>query len=278
MFSKNFFGLKIGPSEPVRLMGVLNLSPESFYKPSIVSNYDSVQVQVLRFQNDGAEILDLGPKSTAPIDIYGKPTSITPEVEIKRLKEPLKAILDLNIKPILSIDTQSAKVAEYALKNGCQIVNDISGFHDPAMVDVISEYDAGAVIMPAKDRPGDVFTIPDIILSLKNSLQKAEKKGIDLTKIILDPGIGGWISTRKPQNDFDLIRNLKQLRTIGEHCILVAVSRKSFIGAVLTAPPEERLYGSLAATAVAIINGADIVRTHDVRPTKDVLRITEKLR
>ena len=278
MFSKNFFGLKIGPSEPVRVMGVLNLSPESFYQPSVVMNYDTVQAKALRFQNEGADLLDLGSKSTAPVDIYGKPNNITPEEEIKRLETPLKAITDLNTKLILSVDTQSAKVAEYALKNGCKIVNDISGFHDPAMVNVIAEYGAAAVIMPAKEHPGDVFTLPDILTALRDSIQKAEKKNIDLSKIILDPGIGGWVSTRRPQHDFDLIKNLKHLRSLGEYCILVAISRKSFIGVILAAPPEERLYGSLAATTVAILNGADIVRTHDVRPTKDTLRIAEKFR
>jgi dihydropteroate synthase len=273
----NLFGLEIGINVPVRLMGVLNLSPESFYRGSIVQTYESTKARMLRFIDDGAEILDLGPKSTAPIDIYGQPNYISSKEEIERLKIPLEVYNDLNSKVLLSIDTQSSEVAEYGLSMGAHIINDISGFKDKKILDFIHSYNAGAVIMPAKEKPGDIFRVTEIKRSLQDSLKLAEMKGINPSKIILDPGIGGWVPERKPDDDYNILKQLEKIR-IDSLPILVAISRKSFIGATLSAPPEERLHGSIAATAISVVNGANIIRTHDVRATKDAIRIAEKLR
>jgi dihydropteroate synthase len=258
-------------------MGVLNLSPESFYRESVVQTYESTKARMLRFIDDGAEILDLGPKSTAPIDIYGQPNYISPKEEIERLKIPLEVYNDLNSKILVSIDTQSSEVAEYGLSMGAHIINDISGFKDIKILDVISSYNAGAVIMPANENPGDVFKISEIQSYLGKSIKLAEMKGISPSRIILDPGIGGWVPERKPNDDYNILKCLEEIR-IKSLPILVAISRKSFIGVTLSAPPEERLHGSIAATAIAVVNGANVIRTHDVRATKDAVRIAEKLR
>lgn len=270
-------GLKIGFGQPVRLMAVLNLSPESFYRPSVTQTYQMTKQRILRFIEEKADIIDLGPKSTAPVDIYGRPTFITPEEEIARLKIPLEIISELNPSVLISIDTQSSVVAEYGLKNGAHIINDISGFKDPKMPEIIARHDAGCVIMPAKEKPGDIYQMAQIIEFFRQAVAKAEQAGMDITKIIIDPGIGGWVSERTPKNDYDIIKSLSQLKVL-ELPILVAISRKSFIGSVLGAPPENRLYGSLAATAIAVQNGADVVRTHDIKETLDAVRIAEQFR
>ncbi|MFW9928301.1 MAG: dihydropteroate synthase [Candidatus Thorarchaeota archaeon] len=275
--TNNLFGLLIGPGAPVRLMGVLNLSPESFYKESVVQSYEHIKNRINRFIHEGAEILDLGPKSTAPVDIYGKPTYITPEEEILRLKIPLEVLNEIKSEVLISIDTQSPVVANYCINQGATIINDISGFHDPKMAEIVSSHQVGAVIMATKEKPGDVYTLNDIRNALTNSVSIAEDKGVDLNKLILDPGIGGWVSSRHYSHDYEIIKQLEKIR-IRELPILVAISRKSFIGAVLAAPPEDRLYGSLAATAIAVLNGANIIRTHDLKPTKDAVKIAEKLR
>lgn len=273
----DLFGLSIGSLEPVRLMGVLNLSPESFYKESVVQTLEKTKSRIKKFVNEGAEILDFGAKSTAPVDIYGRPNFVSPEEEIKRLTIPLKAFEELDTDVLISIDTQSSEVAKFGLSNGAKIINDISGFKDPEMTNIISSYGAGAVIMPAKEKPGDAYTIPQIKKSLSESLLKAENSGMDLSKIILDPGIGGWVPQRTPKDDYNILKNLDKIR-VYSHPILVALSRKSFIGATLAAPPEKRFFGSLAATAIAVVNGANIIRTHDILGTKDVIRIAEQLR
>ncbi|OLS25898.1 MAG: Dihydropteroate synthase [Candidatus Heimdallarchaeota archaeon LC_3] len=272
-----FFKQEVSTHYSVKIMGVLNLSPESFYKHSIVQSLESVKSRISHFINEGAEILDFGPKSTAPLNIYGNPNYISIKEEIKRLKIPLKAVSELNTDILISIDTQSAEVANYGLENGAHIINDISGFKDPKMARIIATYDAGSVIMSTKEKPGDMFLIEDIKKSLLMSISHAEDQGVDINKIILDPGIGGWVSTRLPENDFEIIRRLSEIR-VKPLPILVSISRKSFIGAVLSLPPEERLYGSISATAVAVVNGANIIRTHDVRATRDAIRIAEKLR
>ncbi len=117
------FEQEVNSNYSVKIMGVLNLSPESFYKLSVVQSLESIKARITHFINEGAEILDFGPKSTAPLDIYGNPTHISAEEEIKRLKIPLEAVADLNTKILVSIDTQSAEVAEYGLKNGAHLIN-----------------------------------------------------------------------------------------------------------------------------------------------------------
>jgi dihydropteroate synthase len=158
------------------------------------------------------------------------------------------------------------------------IINDISGFKsDPKLVDVISNHSASAIVMACRQIPGDVFLIDDVLKELEASIHLGLNAGIEKSRIIIDPGLGGWVPQRQIEDDYNLIKHLMILREL-KHCILVGISRKSFIGKVLNSPPEDRLWGSLAATTVAILNGTHIIRTHDVKPTRDVCIITDYMR
>ncbi len=253
------------------IMTVINISPESFFKGSI-KNTDNLSENIHKAINEGADIIDIGAASTAPPE-YGTPP-ITREEELRRIKNALQEILEINTE--FSIDTMHSEVAEYALKKGVRIINDVSGLkNDTNMAKVIADYDAYIIIMACKNAPGDVGKIYEIKTELRKSIDIAIKAGIDPEKIIIDPGIGFG----KPyEQDLEIIQKLQQFRTINKP-ILVGVSRKSFIGKVLeNVPPEKRLFGSLSATAIAVYNGAHIIRTHDTKETYDVVRIAYSIK
>ncbi|MCK4481030.1 MAG: dihydropteroate synthase, partial [Candidatus Lokiarchaeota archaeon] len=169
-------------------------------------------------------------------------------------------------------DTQYREVAEIAFKIATKtniriIINDVSCLKsDSTLADFIIEKDLPLIIMASKKIPGDLCTIEEIIEEFKKTIEHLIKKGYDENKIILDPGIGHWIEEKNHIYDLKIIGNLNKLKELNKP-ILVAISRKSFIGTTLNIPdPEKRLNGTLAATAIAIFNGAHIVRTHDVTP------------
>jgi dihydropteroate synthase len=265
-------GLKIGDLHPARLMGVINLSQESFYKGSVAKSSREAVDRAVSMVEEGAEILDIGAMSTAP-----KVKHKTYSQERERLIPILKQILD-NVEVPISIDTYRSKVADEALNLGANIINDISGFKkDPKIIDVLKDHDAPAIIMATDKKPGDPHTIDQIIDSLLRSINLADKKGYDTDKIVIDPGIGLWVPTKVYKYNLDIINNLERFRCIGSP-ILVGISRKSFIGDVLgRSNPFERLKGTLAATAIAVYNGAHIVRTHDVGETYDIVRLSQRL-
>jgi dihydropteroate synthase len=266
-------GIPIGDTHPVRLMGVINLSPESFYEGSVFLKIEEVIAKAREMIDQGCDIIDVGGRSTA-LGVE----SISISTEKERVLPVLKALLNVITKPI-SVDTQYAAVAGEALKLGCHIINDVSGLNaDPEMSSLLGEYDCPIIIMATKKVPGDCLTMPEIIEALSKSVMNATKHGIDPHKIVVDPGIGKWISTKLPQYNLKIINQLQKLRKLGKP-ILVGVSRKSFIGEILQKPqPKDRLSGSLAATAIAVYNGAHIIRTHDVGMTRDIIKISESLR
>jgi dihydropteroate synthase len=264
-------------------MVAFNLSPESFYAGSVIrsDNRFSLEQQMQVFAAEGAEIFDFGPKSSAPFDLYGRPTQISPQEEIERLKLVFDIYQELSLSShsLVSVDTQNNVVAEYALKREADIINDISGLQqDPDLAKIIADYDAGVILMAAKSQPGDVYKIPEVIDVLQHSSNQAIKAGIKKEKIIIDPGIGGWIPERTHDDDFQLIAKLPYIKTKLKFPTLIALSRKSFIGKILKLPAQERLFGSLGATTVAVLQGADIIRTHDIRETRDTVKIAEQFR
>ncbi len=266
-------GVRIGDRHPVGIMGVINLSPESFYSGSVVQEVKPTLKLAVEMVNQGCNFLDIGGRSTAP---GVEKISITTEKE--RVLPVLKVLLDEISIPI-SVDTQYAEVAEEALKLGCHIINDVSGLQtDPKLIDVVKDYDSSLILMATEKVPGDRLKMNDIISALKNSMEIASSKGLDLKKIIIDPGVGKWVPSKIHKYDLQIINQLQLLRELGRP-ILVGISRKSFIGTLLQkSDPQDRLYGSLAATAIAIYNGAHIIRTHDPSDTIDVIRIAEALR
>ncbi|AAL81420.1 dihydropteroate synthase [Pyrococcus furiosus DSM 3638] len=259
-----------------KVMGVINVSPESFFKGSVKRGEELIETAV-RMVEEGAAFIDIGAKSTAPY----LETEIPVEEEIRRAVEAIRAIRDAVDVPI-SIDTTNAKVAEEAIKAGADIVNDVTGLKgDPEMVKVVKEYDVPVVICAHQENVRN-FSDPvhEVIDSLKESLQIAYKNGIEKENIAIDPAIGFFRPEYPPWYVWDskVIANLKLLKVFGLP-ILVGISRKSFIGAITgREDPSERLEGSLAATAIAVLNGANIIRAHDVKETLDVIKVADFIR
>jgi dihydropteroate synthase len=255
-------GLVIGPEYPVRVMGVINLSPESFYKGAFADSVDKFQEIIETISNNGADIIDIGGASTAPKHVYDTP-GISVEKEIERVSQALESI-KVSKYPPLSIDTTSSKVAEIALDLGVTLVNDISGLHaDSKMVELVVDRDTPVVLMANCGTP--CKSVKESIETLRESLDIARKAGIKPEKIIIDPGIGFG---KPPEVDVAILRELNRFSRLG-HPLLIGVSRKAFIGHLLDQPnPDDRLIGSIVATTIAVMNGANVIRTHDVKETK----------
>ncbi len=264
-------GIKVGDRYPAHVMGVVNLSPESFYESSVV-NPDSALDVSLKMVENGAAFLDLGARST-----WRYSEKITRKEELERIL-PVLETLEGNVDAVISVDTMFSDIAEEALKRGAEIVNDVSGFTaDPKMIEVIADYGCPAIVMASKKLPGDPLGMDSIIEALDSTIQAAEAGGIGPEKLILDPAIGRWTDEKLPIYDFETLDDFERLK-IFEKPLLAALSRKSFIGEVLEKPATERLYGSLAAAAIAVYKGAHIIRTHDVPETFDVVKLSGTLR
>jgi dihydropteroate synthase len=265
-------GLKVGDEHPVRIMGVLNLSQESFYKSSVV-NMDSILDKAHSMVDSGATILDIGARSTW---MLAKPV-ISREEEIQRLAPALDILKD-NVDALISVDTMFADIAERSLELGADMINDVSGFKaDERMLDVLVEHDCPVVAMATDKIPGDPIGMDAIMDSLAGIIRQAHDKGMDTSKLILDPAIGKWVPEKIPIYDFETIDQFERLKVF-QKPLLAAISRKSCIDAVLHRPAEERLYGTLAATAIVVHKGAHIIRTHDVPQTMDVVRVAAAMR
>jgi dihydropteroate synthase len=281
IYANLFDLLEIGDDFPTIIMGVLNLSPESFYKGSVYEELDHLERATLRMVDNGAKIFDLGARSTAP---WSKKISV--DEELKRFTPAMKKVCEIIPNNfIISVDTQYHKVAERALKlsrefNKKIIINDVSCLKtDPKLREFIIKNKLPIILMASKKIPGDLLTIEEIINEFKQTIKHLKSKGYDDNKIILDPGIGHWVQEKTYKYDLKIIHNLSKLKTL-QKVILVAISRKSFIGSTLDLPdPQDRLNGTLSATAIAVFNGAYIVRTHDVsQQLKEIIKMAEEIR
>ncbi|HEY6586350.1 MAG TPA: dihydropteroate synthase [Candidatus Methanoperedens sp.] len=270
MIEKTIAGLKVGDDQPVRIMGVINLSKESFYKNSVVSPVH-VRDAALKMINEGADLIDVGARSTWPLA-----AKISKDEERSRLIPAVRALADIPVP--VCVDTMFSDLAEEALLAGAKIINDVSGFtNDEKMMDVAGKYACPVILMASNNIPGDPVGMDAIIESLGRIIERAQNCGISPDSIIVDPAIGKWTPEKLPIYDYETIDNIARLR-IFKKPILAAISRKSFIGDILNKPATERLYGSLAATAIAVRNGAHIIRTHDVAPTADAVRVARAAR
>ena len=264
-------GLKVGDQHPAHVMGVINLSPESFYEGSIASSESALDV-ARKMVDSGATFLDLGARST-----WRFSEAISRKEEIERLL-PVLDTLEGNVDAVISVDTMFSEIAEEALKRGADVINDVSGFTaDPRMIEVVADHGCPAVVMASNKIPGDPLGMDSIIEALDSIIQAAEAGGIVPESLILDPAIGRWTEEKLPMYDFETLDDFERLK-IFEKPLLAALSRKSFIGDVLGKPATERLYGSLAAAAIAVYKGAHIIRTHDVPETSDVIKLSGALR
>jgi len=273
----------VGGKNPVRIMGILNTSPESFYKKSIHTIKIDVKNSVKQMEHDGADFIDIGGMSTAPY----LSTIVSEKTETKRVLDAIKIVQNVSNLPI-SVDTCRSNVAKAVLEQGIEIINDISGLKfDEKMKDVVSEFRPSLILCAydSKTVLGNDVTITKKLLS--DSLKIAKKSHISSDKIILDPAVGFFRKTGKGpfftkiktdwvKRDLSIIKNLKKIKQ--KFPILVSVSNKSFVGEIISkSNPSDRLFGSIAAEAISVLNGADIVRTHNVDATKDAIRIALKL-
>lgn len=272
----NLVGMKISANEPVRIQGVINLSPESFYKGSIKTGPGKILQTALQHVKAGAEIIDVGAKSTAPY----LETQISPEEETRRAIKGINIIIDEIKKPI-SIDTTRGVVAKTAIEAGAKMINDVSGFNDdPEMAKVTAELDVPVIIGAWNINRFKGNPTERVIDALKDSLKIAKEVGVNPNKIIVDPAIGfhriddfEWYKI-----DAHLLMNIQQMITNLSQPICIGLSRKSFIGHILKIKhPKKRLAGSLGATSIAVLHGANIIRTHDVKETLESVRIIERI-
>lgn len=268
-------GLDVGDSNPVRVMAVLNVSPESFYQGSVQVHREQIIAQAQAMVDAGANIIDVGAMSTAP---YLK-TAISAEEESERLSRAIAAIAPSVSIPI-SADTKRAAPARAALAAGATIINDVGGLkYDQHMAEFIANTSAGLIIMASEPAPQPGSPMVRIRAALQESLSIADHAGIPREHIVLDPGIGFFRQPEILWHEWDrvVLQELASLRELG-FPLLVGVSRKSFIGKVLDQPnAADRLIGSLTCAAIAVYNGAHVIRAHDVRETVEAVRMAEWL-
>jgi dihydropteroate synthase len=247
-------------------MAVVNATPDSFSGDGVGDDVDAAVALAALAEGEGADFVDVGAESTRPRHI-----PIAMDEELRRLLPTIRALAERVSLPI-SVDTSKAQVAEAALDAGASIVNDVRGFtRDPELAQVVARRGVPAIIMHDVPPDGHGDLVTSIVQELSRRLDLAVAAGVAWEKLIVDPGFGFGKDWRQ---NLELLRRLGELRVLGRP-ILVGFSRKSTIGRVLGLPESDRLEGTLATTALAIANGADIVRVHDVRPNLRATRMTD---
>ncbi|MCS7082063.1 MAG: dihydropteroate synthase [Bacteroidetes bacterium] len=266
----------------VMVMGVLNVTPDSFSDGGLYMDPEAALRRAEEMLAEGAEILDIGGESTRPKGrFYGEGAQpVSAEEELRRILPVIEAIRSRFPEAILSVDTYKASVARAALEAGAHMINDISGgTFDPDMLPTVAAFGAPIVLMHLVGSPRHIVheapfvdVVAEVKAALARAVRRAEEAGIQYC--LIDPGFGFG---KRPSDNLRLVRDLDRLQSLGRP-IVIGVSRKSTLGVVLGgAPPSARLYAGLAATAVAVLRGARVIRTHDVRPTVELVRTLEAI-
>jgi dihydropteroate synthase len=270
------------------VMGILNITPDSFSGDGIIAQGDPIQTAVEQsrsFLVSGADILDVGGESTRP---GSEPLGA--EAEMERVIPVIEALVTEFPDALISIDTYKATVAETALNAGAHIINDVWGLRaDPALAQVAAKNNAPVILMHNRSNPASVEVreqlgnayigaeyddlLEDVRRELMDSVRIAEQAGIESERIILDPGIGFG---KTVAHNLELIRRLDEIRALG-YPVLLGPSRKSFIGFTLDLPADQRVEGTAAAISVGITRGADIIRVHDVEHMVRVAKMTDAI-
>ena len=267
----------INPKRETLVMGIVNVTPDSFsdggkfFSPEVAISHASKLIR------QGADIIDIGGESTRP----GAEQVSEPE-ELKRVIPVIEKIRTDNPTILISIDTTKASVAKHAVEAGADIINDVSGLSfDKNMIGIVESFNIPIVIMHMKGNPQNMQLNPkykdivnEILDFFKKKIKIAIQSGINRSMIILDPGIGFG---KTVDHNFELLSRLNEFNVL-ELPIMIGPSRKSFIGITLGLPPEDRVEGTAAAVSAGVMNGASIVRVHDVKSMKRVVRIIEKVR
>jgi len=257
------------------IMGILNVTPDSFSGEGIYKDPRRALEKAEQLVSEGADIIDIGGESSRP-----GAEEVSEEEELSRVIPVIEAIKrSLNVP--VSIDTYKSQVARMALEAGAEIVNDITALTgDSSLAAVIAEFDAAVILMHMKGTPGNMQCAPsydnvieEIYSFLDAAVSKAENKGISPDKIIIDPGIGFGKTLR---HNVEILAGLNRFKKLGKP-VLIGASRKSFIGEITGRKTNERMFGTAASSAVAIMNGADILRVHDVGAACDAARVTDAI-
>ncbi len=258
------------------IMGILNITPDSFSDGGLYLDTEKAVEHALRLADDGADIIDVGGESTRP---YSQRVPL--EEELKRVIPVIEGIRRYSDIPI-SIDTYKAEVAKRAIDAGASIVNDITALRgDPKIAEVVRDRQVPLVLMHMKGDPSNMQDNPtydnlmeEISLFLKERAQYAISRGISEEKVIVDPGIGFG---KTFEHNLEIINRLGILQELG-YPILIGTSRKRFLGEILDKEPMERDIGTMATVTAAILNGANIVRVHNVKMAKDVVKVADALK
>jgi dihydropteroate synthase len=270
------------------VMGILNITPDSFSGDGIIAQGDAVEVateQARDFLTSGADILDVGGESTRP---GSEP--LDAEAEMERVIPVVQALSKEFPDALVSIDTYKATVVEEALKAGARIVNDVWALRaDPALAGVVAKQDVPVILMHNRSNPASVEVraqlgnayigaeyddlLEDVKRELMDSVKLAKQAGVPDERIILDPGIGFG---KTVSHNLELIRRLDEIRALG-YPVLLGPSRKSFIGFTLDLPADQRIEGTAAAVCVGITRGADIIRVHDVEYMVRIAKMTDAI-
>ena len=258
------------------IMGILNVTPDSFYDGGAYLRTDEAVKHGLQLEDQGADLVDVGGESTRP----DRPGPVSATDEIRRVVPVIEKLVKRLTVPI-SVDTYKSEVARSAVAAGASVVNDISGLRfDPDMAACAASAGAAMVLMHSRGSPQRLHGLPalkrplqSVLAGLRHSVKRALRAGIPGNRIILDPGLGFG---KGLQDNLLILRRLEVLKQF-QLPILVGPSRKSFIGNLLNLPVEQRLLGSLASTAVAVIQGAHIIRVHDVGETRQVVRMCDAI-
>ena len=259
-----------------KIMGILNVTPDSFSDGGLYNSDKEAVDQALRMIDEGADIIDIGGESTRPGS-----EKVSLKDEISRTINVIKLLRKINSNVLISIDTSKAMVAKLAMEEGADIVNDVSSYNnDKKMIDVVKKYNSGIILMHMQGTPKNMQKNPlykDVVSEVLEFIDKkislSLEYGIKKESIAIDPGIGFGKNLKQ---NLTLLKSLDKFIQI--HPTLVGLSRKSFIGEILKeGNPKKRLAGSLGASAFAVMKGAHIIRVHDVKETSDICKILTSL-
>ena len=259
-------------------MGILNVTPDSFSGDGTMRHQsdwitDSVDI-ALRMEDDGADIIDVGGESTRPPSVYPDAQPIPPHEEMERVL-PVIAKLKQRCSIPVSIDTRKAVVSDAALSAGASMSNDVSMLSDPNMASTVAKHGVPIVISHIRPRAQYQKVVSEIVAELACAIDKAQSGGLKTSQIIVDPGIG---FAKNAGHSLEALRHLDAIKSgLGDLPMLVGSSRKSFIGAILDAKPEDRVEGNAASTALAVAKGVDIVRVHEVREMARVAKVADAI-
>lgn len=254
--------------EKTYIMGILNITPDSFSDGGRFNNMDTALERVRNMIIEGADIIDIGGESTRP-----NHTEVSAEEEMNRIIPIIEAISS-NIDVPISVDTYKGNVAEAAIKAGASMINDVWGFKkDPYMAEVAAKYNVASCLMHNRNNKNYNGFIEDMIFDLKESIDIALNAGVKIENIILDPGIG---FAKTYEQNLEAMNNLEKIKMLG-YPLLLGTSRKSMIGSALNLPVDERLEGTIATTVIGIIKGCDFIRVHDITQNKRASVMTDEI-